>query len=106
MYLGYSHLLDLEDITRDDIRGINLLEGTITENNSLEGESLLEFVDNGTGLEFLEETDACVEEQETADNTEIDPIFETGSKDGSSLKVENDSLANNRRVNQTETRNL
>lgn len=88
MVSGQSHLLDLEDITGDDVRGVNLLEGTITENNSLEGKSLLEFVDNGTGLEFLEETDAGVEQQETADDTEIDPILETSSKNGGSLWVE------------------
>lgn len=41
--------------------------------------SLLEFVDNRTGLEFLDETDRGVEEQQTADDTEIDPVLETSS---------------------------
>jgi hypothetical protein len=39
---------------------------------------LLELVDDGTSLVFLDETDDGVEEQKTADDTEIDPILETG----------------------------
>jgi hypothetical protein len=79
-------LLNLQDITRNDLRGLNLLEGAVTEDNSLESQSLLQFVDNGTGLVLLEETNAGVEQQKTANDTEIDPILETGSKDGSSLQ--------------------
>jgi hypothetical protein len=78
-------LLDLEDITGNDLRGLNLLQGTVTEDDSLEGKSLLEFLDNGTSLEFLDETDASVEQKETADDTEVDPILETGGENGSSL---------------------
>jgi hypothetical protein len=79
-------LLNLEDITGNDLGSLNLLESAITEDNSLEGKSFLEFVDDGTGLVFLEETNTGVEQKESADDTEIDPILETGSKDGSSLK--------------------
>ena len=50
---------------------------SVTENNSLESESLLQFVDNGTSLEFLDETNSSVEQKKTADDTEIDPILET-----------------------------
>jgi hypothetical protein len=31
-------LLNLEDVTGDDLRGLDLLESTVTENNSLESE--------------------------------------------------------------------
>lgn len=78
-------LLDLEDITGNDLGGLNLLEGAITEDDSLKGKSLLEFLDDGTGLVFLEETDAGVEHEQSADDTEIDPILETGSKNSGSL---------------------
>ena len=50
---------------------------SVTENNSLESEGLLQFVDNGTSLEFLDETNSSVEQKKTADDTEIDPVLET-----------------------------
>jgi hypothetical protein len=40
---------------------------------------LLEFVDDRAGLVFLDETNDSVEQEQTADNTEIDPMLETGS---------------------------
>ena len=80
-----TYLLNLEDITGNDLGGLNLKETTITENDGLEGESLLQLVDNGTGLELLDKTDSRVEQQKRADNTEIDPILETRSEYGSSL---------------------
>jgi hypothetical protein len=65
----------LEDITRNDLRSFNLEETTITENNSLQSESLLQFVDNGTGLEFLDETNCGVKKEQSANNAEIYPIL-------------------------------
>ena len=64
-------LLNLEDVARDDFRSLNFLELAVTENGSLEGKSLLEFVDNGTGLELLYETDRGVEQKKTWKDTEI-----------------------------------
>lgn len=58
---------------------------TITENGSLKSESLLQFGDDGTGLVFLDETDEGVKQEKGANDTEIDPILKTGSKNGSSL---------------------
>lgn len=103
-------LLNLEDITGNDFGSLNLLESTVTENDSLESKSparesglatclrgewqllvgnlLLQLVDNRTSLEFLNETDNGVEEQQTANDTEINPVLKTGSKDGSSLHDE------------------
>lgn len=56
-----SAFLNLQDIARNDFGGLELLEGTVTENNGLEGERFLQLVDNRTGLEFLNETDSGVE---------------------------------------------
>lgn len=78
-------LLNLQNITRDDLGSLNFLKGTVTENDSLESESLLEFFDNGTSLEFLNETNTGVEHEKTADDTEIDPVLKTGSQNSSSL---------------------
>lgn len=85
-------LLNLEDITGNDEGSLNLLEGTVTEDDSLESESLLQLVDNGTSLELLDETDSGVKQKQTADDTEIDPILKTGSKDGGSLIGESESV--------------
>lgn len=41
--------------------------------------SLLEFIDNRTSLVFLDETDDSVEKEQTANDTEINPILETSS---------------------------
>lgn len=75
----------MQDITGDDLGSIDFTEGAITKNGGLEGERLLQFFDDGTGLKFLDETDGGVEQQQSADDTEIDPIFETGSQDGGGL---------------------
>jgi hypothetical protein len=82
--------LDLKNITGDDLGSLNLLEGTVTENNSLKSESLLQLVDDGTSLVFLDETNGGVEQEKGADDTEINPILETGGKNGSSLHDELD----------------
>jgi hypothetical protein len=90
-----TDLLDLENITGNDLGGPNLLQSAITENGGLESysmstsafvravsrirrrgertKSFLQLVDDGTGLEFLDETDEGVEQQKRADDTEIDP---------------------------------
>jgi hypothetical protein len=78
-------LLNLEDITGDDFWGFDFLEGSVTENGGLESKSLLQLLDNGTSLVFLDETDKGVEQQQGANDTEIDPILKTSSKDSSSL---------------------
>jgi hypothetical protein len=78
-------LLNLQDIARDNFGGLNLLEGTVTENDSLESESLFEFFDNGTSLEFLDETDSGIEQEQSANDTEIDPVLETGGQNSGSL---------------------
>jgi hypothetical protein len=56
-----THFFDLEDITGNDFRSVDFSELAITENNCLERKSLLQFVDNGAGLELLDETDGSVE---------------------------------------------
>lgn len=91
-------LLNLEDIAGNDLGGLDLLQGAVTEDDSLERKSperrgssqrcgifggrggflLLELVHNGTSLVFLNETDNRVEKQKTANNTEINPVLKTG----------------------------
>ncbi|EPE08776.1 hypothetical protein F503_04363 [Ophiostoma piceae UAMH 11346] len=78
-------LLDLEDITGNNLRSLNLLQGAVTEDDSLQGQSLLQLIDNGTSLVLLDETDDGVQQQQSADDTEIDPILKTGSQDSGSL---------------------
>ena len=81
-------LLDLEDITRDDLGRLDLGERAVTEDSGLEGERLLELGDDGTGLVFLDETNEGVEQEQTADDTEIDPILETGGEHSGGLHDE------------------
>jgi hypothetical protein len=79
---------DLEDITRDDFGGFDFGQSTVTENGGLESKSLLELVDDVTGLEFLNETDTGVEQKQGANDTEIDPILKTGGEDSGGLHDE------------------
>jgi hypothetical protein len=81
-------LLELEDITGDNLGSLNLNITTVSNNNSTEGKSLLELLNNRTSLEFLDETDTGVKHQKTANNTEIDPIFQTGGENSGTLHDE------------------
>ena len=80
-----TYFLNLKNVTGADFWSLDFLELSITENGSLESECLLQFLDNGTGLVFLDETDSGVEQQQSADDTKIDPILKTGSEYGSGL---------------------
>lgn len=81
-------LFDLEDVTGNDFRGLDLLESAITENNSLESKSFLELLDDGTSLVLLNETNTCVEKEKSANDTEINPVFKTSSKNSGSFLYE------------------
>jgi hypothetical protein len=76
-------LLNLEDITGNDLRGFNLLERAVTEDNGLESKSLLQFVDNRTGLVLLNESNTGVKKEKSADDTKVNPVLKTSSKNGS-----------------------
>lgn len=78
-------LLNLEDITGNDLGGFDFEQATVTEDDSLQSESLLQFVDNGTSLEFLNESDSSVKQEQRANDTEINPVLKTSSQDGGSL---------------------
>ena len=65
--------------------GLDFLERAITNNNALEGKGLLQLINNGAGLVLLDEADDCVEEQQGANNTEVNPVLEASGKKRSSL---------------------
>ena len=41
-----TYFFDLENVTRDDFRSLDLEEPTVTENDSLQSEGFLQFIDN------------------------------------------------------------
>lgn len=85
--------LDDDDITRDDFAGENGLLTAVTDNGGLHGNVTTERSDDVGSLLFLVPTDESVEKKNTADDTEIDPIAETGGEQGSNLHdVENRTL--------------
>jgi hypothetical protein len=81
-------LLDLEDVTRDDFGSLDFSEGAVTEDGGLESKRLLQLLDDRTSLEFLNETNTGVEQEQTANDTKIDPILKTSSENGSGLHDE------------------
>ena len=82
-----TYFLNLQNITRDNLWGLDFEKATITENDSLESQSLLELVDDRSGLVFLDEADGSVQQQKGADNSEVDPVLKTGSENSSSLAL-------------------
>ena len=65
--------------------GLNLAEKTITEHHSLESQCLLQLIDDTSSLEFLDEADSGVEQEQGTDDTKINPILKTSGEEGSSL---------------------
>jgi hypothetical protein len=57
-------LLDLQDIARNDLGGLEFPESAVAKNNGLQSECFLEFIDDRTGLVLLDETDGSVEKQQ------------------------------------------
>jgi hypothetical protein len=80
------YLFNLEDITRNNLGSFNLEEAAITKDNCLKSECLFQFVDNGSGLVFLDETNSRVKKEQSANDTEIYPILKTCGENGSSLR--------------------
>jgi hypothetical protein len=78
--LWYSYLFNLENVTRNDFRSLDFVKSAITKDDSLESQGLLQFVDNGSGLIFLDETNGGIEQEQGKDNAEVDPVLKTCSK--------------------------
>jgi hypothetical protein len=62
-------LFHLEDVARNDFRGLQFAKCTISENNGFQGQRLLQLVDNGASLEFLDETNGGVEKKQRTNDT-------------------------------------
>jgi hypothetical protein len=77
---------NLKNVTWNDFRGFDFLEFSVTENGSLKSECLLQFLDDRSSLEFLDETDGGVKQKECADDTEIYPILKTSGEDSGALR--------------------
>lgn len=80
-----AYLLELQNVTRNDFGSFDFLQSAIAQHGGLERERLFQFVDNGAGLEFLNETDSRVEQQQGADDAKIDPILQTGGENSGGL---------------------
>jgi hypothetical protein len=78
-------LLDDDDVTGDELTGENGLLLVVTNDDCLHGNVTLERGDDIGGLLFLVPTDNGVEQQDTANDTEVNPILETGSEKSSEL---------------------
>jgi hypothetical protein len=78
-------LLDDDNVTGDELTGEDGLLLVVTNDNCLHGNVTLEGGDDIGGLLFLVPTDNGVEQQDTANDTKVDPILETGSEKSSEL---------------------
>ncbi|KAH3673884.1 hypothetical protein OGATHE_001864 [Ogataea polymorpha] len=83
-------VFQLQNVTWNNLRSSNFNRVAISDDGGSVCQRLLQLVDNRTGLVLLDETDTGVQHQQTTDNTEIDPVLETGSQNGSSLHDELD----------------
>jgi hypothetical protein len=57
----FTYFFNLKNVTRADLGSLDFLELSVTENGGLESKSLLQFLNNGASLEFLNETDSGIE---------------------------------------------
>lgn len=80
-----THFFYLENIARNDLWSFDFLQLPVTENGSFQSERLFQFVDDRSGLVFLDETNGSVEQEQGADDTEIDPVLKTCGEDGGGL---------------------
>ena len=69
--------LDDENITRNEITGRDFLFLTISDDSCFECDISLKFSDDITSLLFLIPSNKGVEEQDSDNDTEIDPILKT-----------------------------
>jgi len=80
-----STLLDDDNVTGDELTGENGLLLVVADDNCLHGNVTLEGGDDISGLLLLVPTNNGVEQQDTANDTEVNPILETGSEKSSEL---------------------
>jgi hypothetical protein len=76
-------LLDDNNITSNELTGEDLLLLTVADNDSTHSNITLERSHDIGSLLLLVPTDESVEQKNTTDNTEIDPVTETGSEEDS-----------------------
>ncbi|KAH3668244.1 hypothetical protein OGAPHI_001998 [Ogataea philodendri] len=81
-------VLKLQDVTWNNVSCTNFNRVAVSDNSSRVSQSLFQFVDNRTGLVFLDETNTSVQHKQTTDNTEIDPVLKTSGQDSGSLHNE------------------
>ncbi len=81
---GLTFLND-DNVTRYEFAGENRLLLVVTDDDCLHGDVTLQTGDDIGSLLFLVPTDESVEQQNTANDTEIDPILKTGGQKGSEL---------------------
>lgn len=77
--------LDDDNVTGNELASENGLLLVVTDDDSLHGNVTLERCDDIGSLLLLVPTDNGVEQQDTANDTEINPILETGSEKSSEL---------------------
>lgn len=76
-------LLDDDNVTGDELAGLDVRFLTITDDSCLHGNVTLERSDDIGGLLFLVPTDDSVEKKNTDNHTEINPATKTGSEEDS-----------------------
>ena len=76
-------LLDDDNVTGDELAGLDVQFLTITDDSRLHGDVTLEGSDDIGGLLFLVPTDDSVKKKNTDNDTEIDPATKTGSEEDS-----------------------
>lgn len=83
--ISTTYLFNLEDITGNDLRSLDFLQFTIAQDGGFQSQGLFQFFDDGAGLEFLDESDGGIEEQQSTDDAKVDPVLETGGQDSGGL---------------------
>lgn len=75
-----TYIINMNDVTRDDLIRINLDQLSISNHVGLERQSLLEAVDDVASMILLGESDTGVEHKKAGDDAEINPVLQTSSQ--------------------------
>lgn len=70
----------MNHVSRHDVLNLDLNLMAIANDDGLQGQGVLQTVDDVTGVVLLNKPNDSVEQQQPTDHAEIHPVLQTGSK--------------------------
>lgn len=71
----------MNDITRDHFLDLDLHFDAVPGDDGLEGQGFFETGHDVASVVLLDEANNCIEQQQAADHTKVNPVLKTGGED-------------------------